>query len=136
MKNLIVLSLVAATVSMAGCRYTTATGTGDRSISIVRPLDQTLRRGEINRVAVTVLRRGFRSDILIEFDGLPSGVKVIETARRYAESDIFVSYTLYAANDAPAVHEALVTVTAKGPGGLSASEIFQVTVKAEETGMK
>lgn len=136
MKNMIALPLVLATLAGAGCASTTAEGTGERRITIARPMDQTLRRGEINKVAVTILRQGFRSDITIRFDGLPSGVKVLETDRRFTEDDIIVSYTLHAANDAPSVKEAPVTVTAEGPDGLAASEIFHVTVKVEETGMK
>jgi len=136
MKNLILVPLLAVAVAMPGCRTTTARGTDDRRITIVPPLDQSLRHGEINKVAITVLRKGFSSDITIRFDGLPSGVRVIEADRRFTEDDVIVSYTLHAANDAPVIREALVTVTAEGPEGLAASEVFHVTVKAEETGMK
>lgn len=136
MKNSLMLPLLAAVVAVSGCSSTTASGSRDRSITIVRPSDQTLRRGEINKVAIAILRQGFRADIQVSFEGLPAGVRVIEADRRFTEDDVVVTYTLFADNDAPPVREARVMVTAEGPDGLSASEVFHVTVDAGETGMK
>lgn len=130
------MSAIALAAIAAGCHSTTVQGRGDLRITIVRPSDQSIRPGEINKVAIVVTRSGFRTDIRVRFAGLPKGVRVIETDRNFSEDDIVVSFTLHAANDAPPVEEALVKVTAEGPEGLAATETFRVTVRSAHSGMR
>lgn len=136
MKSFQVISAIAIAALAAGCQSTTAKGPGPVSLTIMKPADQSLRPGEINTVSIVVVREGFRSDVQVVFSDLPDGVKVLESQRRFTGNDIMLSYTLHAANDAPQVQRAPVTVTARGPDGLTASETFHVTVMEAQAGMK
>jgi hypothetical protein len=136
MKFFLLFPVIAIAVLAAGCQSTTAKGAGAVKMTLVRPVDQSLRPGEINTVSVMILRENFYSDVRISFSGLPEGVKVLEGDRRFKQDDIVVDFTLHAANDAPQARDVPVTVTATGPDGLTASEMFHVTVLAPQAGMR
>lgn len=128
MRSILSLAMVAVVASSVACS-STATGKDDRKITLVRPANQTLRRGEINKVAITVVRKNISTDVAVKFQHLPAGVKVIEEDRKMKPEEIIVSYTLHADNSADLVTNHNVEVTAEGPDGLAASEVFEVTVK-------
>mgnify|MGYP000858273094 CR=1 FL=1 len=84
-------------------------------------------QGGTNKVLVTIDRKGFDGEVRIDFDGLPSGVKVAEQ-ERIAPSDVMRSFTLVAKDDAPLVEHRVVTVEAKG-GGAEVRQTFELSVK-------
>ncbi|MBI2921431.1 MAG: hypothetical protein HYY18_10150 [Planctomycetes bacterium] len=131
MKRFLVLAgfALALVLTGIGCGTTSATGPGDKKLTLVKPANQTLNRGDINRIAITVVRENIAPDIPIRFTNLPDGVKVIEKDKKFEEDEIIVNYTLFAANDADLVEGHVVKVTAEGPDGLAVTETFEVSVK-------
>ena len=129
MKPFFSLSLLCAAALAAGCASSTAKGVGGRELTLVRPASQTLRRGETNRVAITVLRENIPSNVTVRFERLPKGVSVVEADRKLKPGELHVNYTLFAANDADLVSNYQARVTAEASDGLSASETLTLTVK-------
>lgn len=130
MKAMLMLMGIAVVFALAGlgCSSTTASGSSGQKLTMLRPADQTLKRGDTNEVAITLLRRDFNSDASVRFANLPSGVKVIEKDRTIQEDDFIVNYTLFAENDADLVSGHVVNVTVEGPDGLAVTESFELTV--------
>jgi hypothetical protein len=118
--------LAAAAFGLCGC--SSDESPSGKKLSLFQPTSQTLRRGETNKIAITVTRRAFDGEVVIEFVDLPSGVKVIEEGR-IPKDDNLRNFTLHAANDAALVANHNAKVIAKGPEGLETSQTFQITVK-------
>jgi len=131
MKSFLVLAgfALACILPGLGCSSTSASGSSGRKLTMVKPANQTLKRGDTNQVAITVVRENISTEVSIRFDNLPSGVKVIEKDKKMKDSDYIVNYTLFASNDAGLVSGQMVKVTAEGPDGLAVTEMFEVTVK-------
>jgi len=127
MKSFLVLAGLA--LACLGCSSTSATGSGGKKLTMIKPMNQTLKRGDTNKVAISIGRENISSDVAVRFDNLPKGVKVIETDKKVQEGQYIVNYTLFAANDAGLVAGNVVKVTAEGPDGLAVTESFEVTVK-------
>lgn len=100
-----------------------------RKLTLVGPAAQTLMRGETNRIVIAVARTGIDGPVTIKFDGLPSGVSIVESKPEIAADASTATFTLHASNDAE-VAAKRATVTAVGPGGMSVSERFDVSVTA------
>ncbi len=109
-----------------GCASTTVTKEG-KALTLLRPKNQNLERGETNKVLITIQRDGFSGPVEIELQDLPSGVRVVEKAVVPA-GDTFQSFTLFAEADAEPVAHHTVTIVAKGPDGLAAEERFQIDI--------
>lgn len=131
MKSFLVLSgfILACVLPGLGCSSTSASGSNGKKLSMLKPVNQTLKRGDINKVAITVWRESINSDVSVRFDNLPNGVKVIEQDKKMKDSDYIVNYTIFASNDAGLVSGQVVNVTATGPDGLAVTESFELTVK-------
>jgi hypothetical protein len=131
MKSFLVLSgfVLACILPGLGCSSTSASGTNGKKLSMLKPTNQTLKRGDTNQVAITVWRESINSDVSVSFDNLPKGVKVIEKDKKMKDSDYIVNYTMFAANDAGLVSGQVVKVTATGPDGLAVTETFEMSVK-------
>lgn len=131
MKRLMILSAIAVACILPGlgCSSTTAKGDGSRKLTMVKPSNQTLKRGDTNKVMITLVRENINSEVSVRFDNLPQGVKVIEQDKKIQNDETIVNYTLFASNDAGLVSGNVVKVTAEGPDGLSVTESFEVTVK-------
>lgn len=118
------LFLAAAT----GCEKTTVEGPAGKRLTIVKPADQTLKRGEINEVLVMISRENFGGSVDITFENLPKGVHVVD-ARPIPSDKSRGTFTLHADPDAGLVEKHSILVTASGPDGMRATEMFLVTVK-------
>lgn len=130
MKSFLTLTALAIACLVSGCKSTTATsGPEQKKLTILKPADQSMSRGDTNKVMITVVRENFATDVPIRFDNLPEGVRLVETDKTMDYNDYVVTYTLYADVDASLVSGHIVTVTAEGPDGLAASEQFELTVK-------
>jgi hypothetical protein len=90
--------------------------------------DQTLHRGETNKVAVAVARGNFESDVSVEFENLPAGVEIVDKGAIPADDNVR-RFTLHAANDAALVENHRAKVVVKGPKQLETSQDFDITVK-------
>ena len=122
--------LVLAT-SLAACASTTATGPRGEELTLVKPADQTVRRGETNKVSVYVQRDKFDAPIDLKVDGLPAGVEVVERGPRVEAGSNLAEITLYAKPDADLVTGQAVKVTAIGGKDLTAIQWFHVDVKPQ-----
>lgn len=123
-----VLAAVAMTVVL-GCERTTVRDASGRKLTLMKPADQTLTRGETNKVAVTIARSNFDGPVNIMFEDLPKGVKLVEGKKSIEKDDSLDTWTLMADAEADLVTNHAVRIIAEGPEGLRAAETFYITVK-------
>lgn len=131
MKTLFSLAAVALVlVSVSACSSSSSSkGPDSQEITLVKPADQTLRRGESNRVAVVIDRDRFEGPIAVRFEGLPRGVRVLEIDKRIGADENAANYTLQADASADLVTDHVVKITVEGPDRLKTSESFELTIK-------
>ncbi|MBI1850309.1 MAG: hypothetical protein HYR85_08195, partial [Planctomycetes bacterium] len=70
-----------------------------KKLSLTKPSNQTLKRGEVNEIAISISRENIDGPVKVKFDRLPKGVEVVEAKEIPADQTRAV-YTLHAANDA------------------------------------
>ena len=129
MKTMIAGLLAALFLAAAtGCEKTTVQGPAGKKLTLVRPADQSLKRGETNEVLVMISRENFGGPVEIVFENLPKGVHLVDS-RPIPGDKSRGTYTLHAGNDADLVENHQVLVSASGPDGMKATEMFGVTVK-------
>jgi hypothetical protein len=89
----------------------------------------TLKAGAEFRITVKVTRKNFDGDVLVTINDLPKKVTVKDTEVKIAKGERSAQLTLSAAEDAPAVNEKVVKVTATGPDGKpKVSGTFKLTI--------
>ena len=116
-----------------GCRESTVHGADGSTIKVTKPADQTVRQGEAEQLSVTVTRNKVADPITLRITNLPAGVRVVENDKRLPSDQVTATFTLQADPTAALVSNHAAMVTAEGPGGLSASATFQVTVKEKRS---
>lgn len=114
-----------------GCEKSTVEGPAGMRLTIVKPMDQSLKRGETNEVTVMIARENFSGDVKVTFENLPRGVTVIED-KPIAADKSRGTWTLHASNEADLVANQAVRVTVIGPNAMAATEVFMLTVKDKE----
>jgi hypothetical protein len=122
------MSLVVVMLAACGSN-SSSRGSDNQELTLVKPTDQTIRRGESNRVAVVIDRDRFEGSIAVRFEGLPRGVRVIEIDRKIGADENAANFTLQADATADLVTNHLVKITVEGPDRLKTSESFELTVK-------
>ena len=120
------LVVLVGAASLAGCSVDE--NEQGMKLSLLRVADQTLSRGETNKVAITVTRGSFTGEVDVKFQNLPSGVTVVDAGAIPADDNIR-SYTLHAAPDADLVERHRAEVVVSGPENLETSQAFEITVK-------
>lgn len=130
-RKMTVAGVLALAGLVAACDVAKVNDEQGRKITLVAPASQKLVQGETNRVLVAVARTGINGPIHIKFDGLPSGVSVVESKTEIPADSSTATFTLHAENDAEIVADRPATVTAVGPGGMSVSERFNLDVVAK-----
>ena len=123
------LAVAAMAAAPMGCGSNTAKDAGGRELTIVKPADQTIKRGESNRVAVAITRDEFEGPVNVRFEGLPAGVKVAEGDVTIPADKNVMNFTLVADVSAELVAEKPVRVVVTGPNNLVTSEVFELTIK-------
>jgi hypothetical protein len=111
-----------------GCEKASVRGPAGKRLTLYKPADQTLVRGENNQVAIVISRENFGSSVKIRFENLPKGVTVVEKKDIASDVDRAV-FTLHASPNADLVSNNEVRVIAEGPEGLAVTERFLLTVK-------
>ncbi|KAF0244231.1 MAG: hypothetical protein FD180_2741 [Planctomycetota bacterium] len=111
-----------------GCEKTSVEGASGKKLTLLQPASQTLKRGETNQIAITVARSNFADPVAVKFSNLPKGTTVVEDKKIDADKNIG-TYTLHSGPDADLVTNHVAKVTVEGPGGMTATESFQITVK-------
>jgi hypothetical protein len=122
-------SLVSLLVLGASCDRTSVEDSAGRKLTLKKPVDQTLTRGKTNDLRVEVDRKNIQDPVTLEIDQLPKGVHVVNTDVKIPRDSESVTLTLHADPTADIVSNHRVTVTAKAPPDLQATEVFQVSVK-------
>jgi len=123
------LAMAALAAAPMGCGTNTAKDTAGRELTLVKPADQTIKRGESNRVAVAITRDEFEGPVAVRFEGLPAGVKVVEGEVSIPADKNVMNFTLVADASAELVSEKPVRVIVTGPNNLVTSEVFELTIK-------
>ena len=126
MKTFYATLALAGLAALVGCSSDEAAG--GLKLSMLQVADQTLHRGETNKVALTVARSNFDAAIEVEFRNLPDGVEVVENGPIPAGDNVR-SYTLVASDDADLVEDHRAEVVVKGPRSLETKQAFDITVK-------
>jgi hypothetical protein len=131
MRNFFVLSsmLSVTLFGLAGCQKATVEGKDGIKLTIMKPTDTSITRGSTDPVKVSISREKFKDPVEVTFSGLPDGVHVQDPSKKITQDESAETYTLKADNDAKLVENQVVTVTAKGPDQVAASEKFKLTVK-------
>jgi hypothetical protein len=131
MKRFVLWSVIPAAflLVLAGCQQSTVEGPDKKKLTLKKPMDVTIKRGDTNQVTVSIDRGNFRDPVSVSFDNLPKGVTVQDKDTKINSGDSSAKFTLKAADDAELVtnHETKATVT--GPDGIKVTEPFKVTVK-------
>lgn len=128
MKILSLFAIAMLAVASSGCEKSTVKGSAGRRLTLYKPADQAIVRGETNTMAIVIARDNFEGDVPLRIDQLPDGVSVVEKTVIPGGRDRLV-VTLYAKPDARLVENWTARITARGPDRLEASEFFLVTVK-------
>jgi hypothetical protein len=115
-------------MAMSACEKSTV-GARGKKLTLVKPADQTITRGETDNVKISIGRDAFRDAVEIKFEDLPTGVHVQDQNMKIAPEESSGTFTLRADPNAQVVKDHPVRVTVTGPEGLSTSETFKITVK-------
>jgi hypothetical protein len=129
MRTITLATLGTLAAALAACDTGKVADEKGNKLTLVAPADQSLKQGETEKVTVAIARKGFEDAVTVRFEGLPAGVKVVETDPLIPPDDNTRTFTLQADAAAELVQDQTATVTASGPGGMSVSEQFKVTVK-------
>jgi len=113
----------------AGCEKSTVQGDAGKKLTLVKPLDQSIVRGETEKVSVVVTRKNFEGPVMVRFDDLPRGVSLVDTATSINGNENEKVFVLKASTDADLVKNHTATVTATGPDSMSVTEKFEITIK-------
>jgi len=113
----------------AGCEKSTVQGDAGKKLTLIKPLDQNITRGETEKVSVVVARTNFDGPVMVRFDDLPRGVTLVDTATNINANENEKVFVLKAAADADLVKNHRATVSATGPDGMTVKEQFELTIK-------
>ncbi len=119
---------LACVVTGLGCASTSSSSTGPKKITLKKPSNQTLSRGDSGVVEVKIFKENLDVDVSVRFDNLPFGVEVTQSESNSKDNECIVNYTLTAASNANLVSAHVVRVTAEGQDGLAVTESFELTV--------
>lgn len=154
MKSLALFSAAMLALGIAGCQKSTTTapatsGTSPaartdgtpatapvatnevKKLIVMTAKDQTVERGESDKLLVTINRDNFNESVKISLNDLPAGVMVEGTTATIAPSDNSVTLTLKANADA-AIGEHKVQLVAEAPGMEKNVQLFTLKVKEKD----
>jgi hypothetical protein len=128
------LVLAAAAAGLAGCGKDASTkleGRPGASLTLKPVGDVTVRRGEMEKVKLSVKKEGFNAPVRVHFSSLPRGVEVVESSLEIVGDD--GEFTLRAGRNADLVENHVATVSVEPPNGQAVSQNVKITVKEAET---
>src|SRR2546423_1708001 len=96
MMKLIPFAALVAMFALVGCEKTTVEGPAGKKLTLTKPSDQTLKRGETNAVKVSISRSNFRDPVQVKFEGLPNGVTVQDMDKKINAEESSANFTLRA----------------------------------------
>ena len=122
----ICLCIVIAAAS-PGCKKATVEGPAATKLTLVKPLDASVKRGSTTKIPVVIQRENISGPVTVEFTKLPSGVSVADNAGKVEGNER--TFVLEASNSAALVSNHATEVSLHGPNGMTATETFRITVK-------
>ncbi len=141
MKNasLITLVLGLAMVSVVGCAdregrvggvdRTTVRGSDGERLTLVKPRNISIERGEAESIAVDLERNNLNGQVKITISQLPDGVEAVDTPR--VTNGTHVELVLQAKPGAALVRNHQALVTAEGPDGIRATETLEISIEEQ-----
>lgn len=134
MKSMLLPALLLTGLIFGGvaCEKTTVTDDKGATLTLTKPVDQSIERGTTNKIRIAIDRENFSGDVEVDFMDLPSGVEVVEDDEKIMAGDDSRDFTLRAKDDAALVEGHMARVSVKTPDGATATESFKVTVEANE----
>jgi len=124
------MSIVILGLAAPGCEKTTVKGPEGKKLTLVKPMDTTIERGETRKVSISIARENYSGPVTVKFEGLPAGVTVADGGRQIEGNER--TFALVASNNADLVSNHAAEVTISGPDGISATEVFHVTVREKK----
>lgn len=124
------LALAALPPMLGACSESTVSDAKGASLTLAAPADRSLAPGSTCSVKLSIERTGLEGPVAVRFDGLPSGVSLVEARPAIPPDAKEGTFTLHASNDAAAPSEHLVTITAAGESGLSVSKQLRLELVA------
>jgi hypothetical protein len=121
------LALLLVAFIITGCQQTTVRGPKGQRMTVAKPADVTLHRGEAESVTIALDRENFDGPVTVSISGLPSGVEAVDEPRSTTSESATV--VLRASEHAGLVGNHMVDLTVEGPDGMRAREQFRVTVR-------
>lgn len=122
----------------AGCQKTTSTGVGEnkpggektvKKLTLIAAKSQTIKRGDTDKVMITITRDHFDDPVTVRLNDLPKGIEVVgEQSAVIPKGSNSVTLELKATDDAE-VGEHDVTIAADAPGLDENTQTFKLTVK-------
>jgi hypothetical protein len=122
----------------AGCQKTTSTGPGEvksngtttvKRLTLIAAKNQTIKRGDTDKVLVTVTRDNFDDAVTVRLNDLPKGVELVgDNEAVIPRGSNSVTLELKASDDAE-VGEHDVTIAADAPGISENTQTFKLMVK-------
>lgn len=113
----------------AGCEKTTVQGPAGKSLTLVKPINSTIKQGDNEKVSILVKRSNFSDPVTVTFNNLPSGVSVAGGDNKMEGSER--TFVLSATDSAALVENHTASVTVTGPDGMSATEQFSITIRSK-----
>src|SRR5262249_11168545 len=121
------LCLIIPCIAVVGCEKTTVEGPNAKKLTLVKPADQTIKRGDAEKVSITVKRTNFNEPVTVQFENLPKGVTVTDDGGKIEGNER--TFVLNASDSADLVQNYAASVSVKGPDGMTATEQFRITVR-------
>src|SRR5262245_55231021 len=109
----ILIAVLASLMVGVGCETSTVAAQGNK-LRVMKPAEQTIKRGDTNDVKITIKRDDVRDPVTVKFEGQPAGVRVQDESRQIAAEETSATFTLRAEPDASVTKDQVVYVTVSG----------------------
>src|SRR5437868_2182129 len=68
-------------VMCTACKETTVEGTGAKKLTLVKPMDTSVKQGQTTKISIAVKRTGFDGPVTVDITDLPKGVTLVDNAK-------------------------------------------------------
>ena len=116
-----------STGRVGGVDQTTVRGPSGERLTVVKPRNIDLKRGEAESFVVELRRRNFSDEVKVTVSKLPRGVEAVDAPRKTTSDEVEIVLRASEGADLVGNHQALVT--AEGPDGIQATETLQISVR-------
>ncbi|HWL92576.1 MAG TPA: hypothetical protein VNT79_03495 [Phycisphaerae bacterium] len=114
---------------VGGADKTTVRGSGGERLTLIKPVNITLRRGGAEGVTIRLERNNFDDEVKVSISQLPAGVEAVDSPRATRANEVEI--VLRAGDNADLVERHQALVTAEGPEGIRATETLELNVQPQ-----